>query len=75
MGHCMVKKHKDNPLLNEVFPVRGCPASHEETVKACHVAGIMVEPAIFNNIEMGPGYFMTKYKDKPEFVESFYSAE
>ncbi|MCP4136036.1 MAG: DUF362 domain-containing protein [bacterium] len=75
LGQCMCALHKDNPQINEMLPIKGCPPSPEETVKVFHQAGIPIEPGIFQNIEMGLGFFMRKYVDKPEFEESFFGIE
>jgi uncharacterized protein (DUF362 family) len=75
LGQCMVNLHKDNPAINESLPIKGCPPKFDDTIAVMHRAGIMVEPAIFQNIEMGLSYFMGKYKDKPEFDESFFNIE
>lgn len=74
-GQCMVNLHKDNPALNEILPIKGCPPSMDETVNVMHHAGIKVEPAIFQNIENGLAFFMSKYQNKPEFDESFFRIE
>ena len=33
---------------------------------------IGVDPAIFENLDMVPGKFLRRYKDRPEFDESFF---
>ena len=75
LGQCMVNLHKDNPVLNEILPIRGCPPRMDETVEVMHRAGIKVEPAIFQNVENGLAFFMSKYQNKPEFDESFFTIE
>jgi len=56
-----------------MIPVKGCPPSPKAVIKAFHQAGIMVNPAIFENLNKTLGFFMAKYKDKPEFEESFFT--
>lgn len=75
LGQCMYNLHKDNPVINEILPVKGCPPKPEDAVNAFHKAGINVEPGIFQNLEMGLGFFMRKYEGKPEFEESFFQVE
>ncbi len=72
LGKCMCSLNRDNPDINELIEIKGCPPKPEDAVKALHRAGIEVDPAIFENLDKAPGFFMSKYKDKPEFDESFY---
>ncbi|MFH1628732.1 MAG: DUF362 domain-containing protein, partial [Pseudomonadota bacterium] len=57
----------------EMIAVKGCPPQPGDIVDALHQAGIPVDPAIFENLEKMPGYFMRRFKDRPEFEESFFS--
>ncbi|HOD13769.1 MAG TPA: DUF362 domain-containing protein [Spirochaetota bacterium] len=75
LGQCMFNLHKNNPVINEMLPIKGCPPKFDDTIEVLHNAGIQVEPAIFNNIEMGLSYFMSKYQGKPEFDESFFRVD
>ena len=72
LGQCMYNLHKNNPDIQEMLPIKGCPPDPMEAVKALHKAGINVDTSIFENLESAPGSFMGKYKDKPEFDESFF---
>jgi len=72
VGKCIYQANKDHPDIQEMIAVKGCPPSPKAVVKAFHQAGIEVNPVIFENIEMTPGFFMGKYKGKPEFEESFF---
>jgi uncharacterized protein (DUF362 family) len=67
LGKCMYDKNKDNPNIQEMIAVKGCPPQPKAIVKALHQAGIMVNPAIFDNIDLAPGFFMKRYEGKPEF--------
>lgn len=75
LGKCMCELHRNNPVIKEAVPIKGCPPEKKDVVAALHKAGIAVEQAIFDNIDMGPAYFMARYADKPEFDESFYMIE
>ncbi len=75
MGKCMYQAHKDNPAIQEMIPIKGCPPQPEQVLKALHQAGIMTDPAFFANLEAMPGFFMRRYKDKPEFDESLFRVE
>ncbi len=72
LGKCMYQANKDNPDIKEMIAVKGCPPSPKSIVKALHKAGIEVNPALFENIEQLPGFFMSRYQGKPEFDESFF---
>ena len=73
LGKCMYDANRDHPDIQEMIPVKGCPPSPKAVVKAFHKAGIKIDPAIFENIDKAPGFFMGKYKGKPEFEESFFT--
>ena len=75
LGQCMYNLNKNHPNIKEIIAVKGCPPSPEDTVAALHKAGIPVEAGIFQNLEAGLGFFMAKYKDKPEFDDSFFRVE
>jgi len=75
LGKCMYKAHRENPDINEMIAVKGCPPNPADIVKALHIAGIPADPGLFENIDQLPGFFMAKYADKPEFDESFFKAD
>ncbi len=72
LGKCMYQANKDNPDIKEMFAVKGCPPSPAAILKAFHQAGININPAIFDNFDKLPGFFMQRYEGKPEFDESFF---
>ena len=72
MGKCMYQAHKDNPDIREMIAVKGCPPSPQSMLKALHKAGIDADPGLFENIEQLPAFFLSRYKDRPEFDESFF---
>lgn len=72
LGKCMYKANKDNPDINSMFAVKGCPPQPESIVKALHEAGIMVDKGIFEQAEYLPGLLMRRYEGKPEFDEAFF---
>ncbi len=75
LGKCMYRKHKDNPDINERIAVKGCPPKPSDIVKALHQAGIDVDSGLFENMDQLPGFFMARYKDRPEFEEGFFRIE
>jgi uncharacterized protein (DUF362 family) len=72
IGKCMVQANKDNADIKEMIAVKGCPPDLKEAFNALHQAGIDVNPAFFNNMDMAAGFFLKKYEGKPEFEESFF---
>ncbi|HSO19312.1 MAG TPA: DUF362 domain-containing protein [Desulfosarcina sp.] len=75
LGKCMYRKHKDNPDINEMIAVKGCPPRPQDVADALHRAGIAVDPALFDNIDQLPGVYMARYANRPEFEEGFFRVE
>jgi hypothetical protein len=72
IGKCMYQANKDNPDIQEMIAVKGCPPKPEKVCEALQKAGIDVDPSIFENIDLIPGKFLKRYEGKPEFDESFF---
>lgn len=75
LGQCMYKKNKDHPNIQKMLAVKGCPPDPGEVVKALHAAGIEADPNLFEQAESLPGFFMSRYQDRPEFEEAFFRVE
>lgn len=75
IGKCIYQANKDSPDIQEMIAVKGCPPKPEAIVKALHRAGIDVNPSLFENIELLPGFFMARYEGKAEFDESFFKID
>ncbi len=73
-GKCIYEAHKNNPDIQEMIPVKGCPASLESIRNAFTQAGIELSP-ILENLPAMLGFFMSRYRDKPEFNDSFYTIQ
>jgi uncharacterized protein (DUF362 family) len=72
IGKCMYLANKDHQDIREMIAVKGCPPSPRAIAKALHQAGIQVDPAIFENVNKAPAWFMKKYEGNPDFDESFF---
>jgi len=72
-GKCMYQRHKDNPDIQEMIPIKGCPPQPKSIVEAFHKAGIMINPSIIENPDMAPGFYMRHYEGKPEYDESHFT--
>ena len=75
LGKCMYQAHKDNPDIKKRIAVKGCPPTPASMLKALHKAGIDADPGLFENMDQLPGFFLSRYKDRPEFDESFFRVE
>ena len=75
LGKCMYQANKDNPYIQEMIAVKGCPPSPKKIVEAFQKAGIPLSPGLFEQMDMLPGFFMRKYEGRPEFDESFFKVE
>lgn len=74
LGKCMYEANRDHPDIQEMIPVKGCPPPTKSVVKALHKAGIEVNPAIFEQMDKAPAFFMARYEGRPEFEEGFFTA-
>jgi uncharacterized protein (DUF362 family) len=72
LGKCMYQANRDSPDIQEMIAVKGCPPAPDAVAQALCQAGIEVNPAIFEHIEMAPAFFMGRYEGKPEFDESLF---
>ena len=75
LGKCMYQAHKENPDIKELIAVKGCPPSPNSMLKALRKAGIDADSGLFENMDQLPGFFLSRYKDRPEFDESFFRVE
>ncbi|NOY69598.1 MAG: DUF362 domain-containing protein [Deltaproteobacteria bacterium] len=75
LGRCMYNANKDNPDINEMIAIKGCPPNPKDIVDALNKAGIAADHGLFDQADTLPGFFMDRYKDKPEFDESFFRVE
>jgi uncharacterized protein (DUF362 family) len=72
LGKCIYQAHRDNPLINELIAVKGCPPKAEEILGALQRAGIDADPQLFEARERLPGLLMDRYAKRPEFDEAFF---
>ncbi|MCF8079168.1 MAG: DUF362 domain-containing protein [Desulfobacterales bacterium] len=75
LGQCMYKAHRSNPDIRERIVVKGCPPKPADILAALRQVGIEVDPAFFDNLDRYPARFMARYKDRPEFDESFFRVQ
>ena len=75
VGQCMINANKDDPNIEELIEIKGCPPSKESIRPAFEKAGIDIPEMFYNNFDKGPGMYMARYRGKPEFDESFFKIE
>ncbi len=75
VGQCMCALNKDYQGPQEIVKIKGCPPKPEEAALALKGIGVDVDPSFFTNFEMAGAFMMDRYKDKPEFDESYYKIE
>ena len=76
LGQCMVNKHRNNPDINEMIPIKGCPVKPENIAKAFHQAGVEIHPDFFTNLDNIPRFFGLAYKHRfNEFQMSHFNDE
>ncbi|MFX1386557.1 MAG: DUF362 domain-containing protein [Promethearchaeota archaeon] len=72
VGQCIYNENKDDPNINEMIAIKGCPPSIEDVQKALKQVGIKVPSYFFKNLDKAPLIFMGRYQNNPEFEESFF---
>jgi len=72
LGKCIYEANKDNPHIQEMIAVKGCPPSHKAMLRALHQAGIKADPDLFEHMDRAMGIHLKKYRRKPDFEESFF---
>lgn len=76
LGQCMFNKHRNNPYIKEMIPVKGCPPKLENIVNALHKAGINVSSEFFENINKAPlVHGLKTWHRFNEFEESFFNED
>ena len=73
-GKCMYQAHKDNPDIQEMIPIKGCPPTYESIRKAFTKAGIELSP-LYGDLKATLAFLMGMYKDQPGFDETFYTIQ
>lgn len=75
VGQCMCTRNKDYQGENEIVKIKGCPPDPSQAALALKGIGIDIDPAVLTDYGMAGAFFMNRFKDKPEFDESFYQIE
>jgi uncharacterized protein (DUF362 family) len=75
LGQCIYQANKDSPDIKEMIAIRGCPPKTDDVVTALKQAGIEVDPTMFANVDLLPGYFLPRYAGKPEYDEAFHRVD
>lgn len=75
IGKCLCAANKNNPNIGDMITVKTCPPSPAAVVQALHQAGIDVNPAVIENAELAPTFFMSRYEGKAEFEEALFRVD
>ncbi len=75
VGQCMCALNKDHDGPQEIVKIKGCPPDPKEAALALKGIGIDIDPSFLTNFEMAAGFFMERFKNKPEFDPSYYTIE
>jgi len=73
VGQCVCALNKDHKGPQEIVKIKGCPPDPKQAALALRGIGINVDPSFLTDFEMAGGFFMERFKDKPEFDDSYYS--
>lgn len=72
LGKCIYEANKNNPHIQEMIAIKGCPPSHQAIFRGLRRAGIEADPELFEHMDRAMGIHMKKYREKPEFDEAFF---
>ncbi len=72
LGKCLYEANRHHPDFEKMVVIKTCPPSRKAIIEALQKVGIDINPAILDNIEKAPMFFMRKYEGRPEFDESFF---
>lgn len=75
IGKCLYTANKDNPAIRDAVTIKTCPPSPTAVVEALHKVGIEVNPAVIENVDKAPAFFMNRYEGKPEFEDGFFKID
>ena len=67
LGKCMYQANKDHPNINELLAVKSCPPKRAKVVEMLQKAGLEVDGSLILSHDKVLDFYMTKYKDRPEF--------
>jgi uncharacterized protein (DUF362 family) len=73
VGQCMCTRNKDHDGPQEIVRIKGCPPDPVQAARALKSIGIDVDPSVLTNFKMAGAFMMERFKDRPEFDDSFYT--
>jgi uncharacterized protein (DUF362 family) len=75
VGQCVCALNKDYEGPQEIVKVKGCPPDPAQAALALKGIGIDIDPSFLSNFEMAGSFMMDRFKNKPEFDDSYYTIE
>jgi len=72
LGKCIYLANRNNPDINEMIAIKGCPPSIKQIIGAFRQAEIRLSPAFSEDLGRITPFYMKRYENKPEFDESLF---
>ena len=69
-GNCIIRENRDNPLINEAVPIKGCPPRAETIIDVLNEHGVNAE---LNNYLAYRSSLAARYEEQPQFKEDHFS--
>jgi len=70
IGKCIYTANKDNPDINEMIAVKGCPPQPKAIVKALHRAGIPVDAGIFEKLDEPEKHKLSEHPGRDRYNQN-----
>ena len=68
-GNCIIRENRDNELINEAVPIKGCPPRAERIINVLNEHGINADP---NSYLVYRSSLAARYEDQPQFKEEHF---
>jgi len=69
-GNCIIRANRDNPLINEAVPIKGCPPRTEDIVRILNEHGINAD---FDDYVQYRASLAARYEGQPQFQEQHFT--
>lgn len=69
-GSCIIRENRDNPLINEAVPIKGCPPRAEDIVRILNEHGINAD---FDSYLLYRSSLAARYEEQPQFKEQHFA--
>ena len=69
-GNCIIRENRDNELINEAVPIKGCPPRAETIINVLNEHGINAD---LNSYLVYRSSLAARYEDQPQFKEEHFT--